>query len=78
MRSQLTEGRANRGSGKERFAGLGSVAGTQMIYGAPVLFSFRAVIKQGTDPELYIVVEPARVPTLISAGTRDLPEEKSR
>ena len=69
---------AIRWAGKKRFAGLGSVPVAQMIYGAPVLSSFRAEIKQGTDPELYIVVEPARVPTLISAGTYDLPEEKSR
>ena len=69
---------AIRGVGKERFAGLRSVPVPQMIYGAPVPFGFRAVIEQGTDPDPETVVEPARVPALVSAGTRDLPEKKSR
>jgi hypothetical protein len=49
-----------------------------MIYSAPVFFVFRAVIEQGTDPEPDTVVEPACIPALVSAGTCDLPEKKSR
>jgi hypothetical protein len=47
---QLTWSPAIRGIGKEGFAGLGSLPVPQMIYSAPVFFSFRAVIEQGTDP----------------------------
>lgn len=76
--SPLAGSQAIRGVGKKRFARIGSVPVPQMIYGAPVLFGFSAVIEQGTDPEPETVVEPARVPALVSAGTCDLPEKKSR
>ena len=77
-KSQLPGTPAIRGIGKERFAGLWSMPLPQMVYSAPVFFGFRAVIEQGTDPEPETVVEPARVPALVSAGTRDLLEKKSR
>ena len=71
-------GPAIRGSGEERFAGLGTVPGAQTVNSAPVHPCFGAVIEQGTDPEPDTFMEPASVPALLGAGTGDRPEKKSR